>query len=528
MKKTQSYKNANLTESWDAIVIGSGIGGLTPAAFLAKEGQRVLVLEKHSTAGGCTQTYTRKGYEWDAGLHYVGEVHRLGGTMRKIFDHITDGRLEWAPMPEVYNRIVIGNRFYEHVAGIERFKKRMKEYFPSEQAAIDKYIDLVMEVTRAGKTFFAQQALPGEIDDELYTKMSGQFHTFSDRTALEVLREITDNDELIAVLCGNCGDYVSTPGRVSFAMQAMLTRHYLDGANFPIGGAGRIAETIGEVIGTAGGSILVDAEVASILVKDGKACGVSMKEGREFRAPVIISDAGLRNTILRLLPSDLGQVVGLLDQCRGMELSNTYAVLNIGIRESNKTLGLDPANLWVHPSPDIDGNVDAYEKDPMNTPMPIHFISVPSAKDPTWEDRFPDRTTIDVCSLTTWSIFEPFAGTQWKQRGREYEELKHKLSHEMLSQVLRFYPNLEGKIDYMELATPLSFNHFLGREQGEIMSLAHTPKRYQKRWLRAISPIPNLFLSGQDVTSGGIVGAIGGGVAAVSAVLGKNVVQDLK
>lgn len=528
MNTIQSYKSAKLPESWDAIIIGSGIGGLTPAAFLAREGQRVLVLEKHSTAGGCTQTYARNGYEWDAGLHYVGEVHRLGGTMRKIFDHITDGRLEWAPMPEVYNRIVIGNRFYEHAAGIERFKKRMKEYFPSEQAGIDKYMDLVMEVSRSGKIFFAQQALPGDIDDQLYTHMTEKFHTFSDHKALEVLQKITDNAELIAVLCGNCGDYVSTPGRVSFAMQAMLTRHYLDGANFPIGGAGRIAETIGEVIGAAGGSILVDAEVASVLVRNGKACGVSMKDGRVFHAPVIISDAGYRNTILRMLPPEVEKASALRDPCKDMELSHSYAVLNVGIKESNKTLGLDSSNLWIHPSSDIDGNVDAYEKDPQNTPMPIHFISVPSAKDPTWEDRFPGRTTIDVCSLTTWSIFEPFAGRPWNQRGRDYEALKQKLSNEMLAQVLRFYPQLAGKIDYMELATPLSFNHFLGREQGEIMSLAHTPFRYRQRWLRAMSPVPNLFISGQDVTSGGIVGALGGGVAAVSAVLGKNVVEGLK
>lgn len=528
MKPVQTYQNHTLNETWDAIIIGSGIGGLTPAAFLAREGRRVLVLEKHSVPGGCTQTYSRKGYKWDVGLHYVGEVHRLGGAMRKIFDHITDGRLEWSPMPSVYNRIVIGDRVYEHIAGKESFQARMKEYFPDEQEAIDQYMDLVTETTRAGKMFFAQQALPGGIDDKMYEKMSQPFHAFSNRTALSVLKELTDNDELISVLCGNCGDYVSTPGHVSFAMQAMLTRHYLDGANFPIGGAGRIAETISEVIASGGGAILVDAEVTSILINDGKACGVTMKDGSEFHAPIIISDAGYRNTILRMLPPEAEKASDMRDQCKDMELSHTYAVLNIGIKESNKTLGLDPANLWVHSSSDIDGNVETYEKDPQNTPMPIHFISVPSAKDPTWENRFPGRTTIDVCSLTSWQMFKPFAGRPRKQRGREYEALKQKLSDEMLAQVLRFYPQLAGKIDYMELATPLSFNHFLGRERGEIMSLAHTPVRFRQRWLRAVSPVPNLFISGQDVSSGGIAGAIGGGVAAVSAILGKNVVEGLK
>jgi len=528
MQTTQSYHNANLPGSWDAIVIGSGIGGLTPAAFLAREGQRVLVLERHSIAGGCTQVISRNGYEWDIGLHYVGQVQRPGSSLKRIINHITDKKLQWAPMPDVYNRIVVGDRSYEHVAGVERFKERIKGYFPSEGKAIDTYMDLVTRVTKLSRNFFAERALPEEIGEPLYNEMSLPFREYSDQTALEVLKKLTDNDELIAVLCGNCGDYVSTPGRVSFAMQAMLTHHYIDGASYPVGGSGRFVETIGNVIKSSGGKIIVDAEVASILIKNEKACGVVMKDGRELLAPVVISDAGVRNTMLRMMPEEICMATNLVDHCRDLELSHSYVVLNIGIRESNKTLMLNPANTWVHPSADIDRDVAVYEKDPENTPLPLHFISIPSVKDPSWEDRFPDRTTIDICSLTTWSLFKPYAGTQRGKRGKEYENLKQRLSQEMLSQVLRFYPNLEGKIDYMELSTPLTFNHYLGREQGEIMSIAHTPKRYQQRWLRAASPVRNLFFTGQDIASGGISGAIGGGVMAASSVLGKNVVVDIK
>jgi all-trans-retinol 13,14-reductase len=101
------------------------------------------------------------------------------------------------------------------------------------------------------------------------------------------------------------------------------------------------------------------------------------------------------------------------------------------------------------------------------------------------------------------------------------------LTEELLGQVFRFCPQLEGRIDHTELATPLSFNHFLGREKGDFMSLAHTPQRFALRDLGAHTHIPGLLLTGQDVASAGVSGAIMGGVVAASAALERDVLQDL-
>jgi all-trans-retinol 13,14-reductase len=294
--REQSYKRAKLQDNWDAIVIGSGIGGLTPAAILARKGWRVLVLERHATAGGCTHAFKREGYEWDVGLHYMGEVHRKDGGLRRIFDFISDGKLDWAPMPDVYNRIVIADRMYEYVSGAERFKARMKEYFPDETTAIDRYVTLVMAANKAAKGFFGERAMPPGASDGIYARVGPAFHQFSQRTVLEVLNDLTSNQELIAVLCGHYGDYSLLPSKASFAMHAMLIKHYIDGAGYPVGGASRIAETIGDVIRAAGGEMLVAADVEQVLVRDGKACGVVMQDGRELLAPVVLSDAGITNS----------------------------------------------------------------------------------------------------------------------------------------------------------------------------------------------------------------------------------------
>lgn len=157
----QSYKRKFKTEeNYDTIVIGSGIGGLTTAAFLSKEGQKVLVLGRHYTAGGFTHVFKRKGYEWDVGIHYIGEVQRPNSAIRRIFDYITDGKLQWADMGRVYDRIIIGEKEYELVKGIENFKEQLAQYFPEEEKAIDEYVDLIFAVVKSMGSFFSAKALP--------------------------------------------------------------------------------------------------------------------------------------------------------------------------------------------------------------------------------------------------------------------------------------------------------------------------------------------------------------------------------
>jgi all-trans-retinol 13,14-reductase len=279
------------------------------------------------------------------------------------------------------------------------------------------------------------------------------------------------------------------------------------------------------VIVAAGGAVLVAAEVASVVLDEsGGARGVRMVDGREFRAPVVISDAGAVQTLTRLLPPE---VAGLPAGGEEIGPSLPWVVLNIGIRESGEALGLPQANIWAHAGPDIEGERAAFEADPGHRRMPLYFLSFPSVKDPLWEARYPGRATVDICGLTTWSLFEQYADTPWKHHGPGYDELKERLTAELLDQVFRFCPQLRGKVDHLELGTPLTFNHFLGRESGDFMSLAHTPTRFRQRWLGTRTSVPNLFLCGQDAAAAGVSGAMVGGVVAASAVLGRDVLADL-
>jgi all-trans-retinol 13,14-reductase len=99
------YRAERIDADYDAIVIGSGIGGLCSAALLSKLGKKVIVLEQHYTAGGFTHAYERNGYEWDVGVHYIGDMGRKSQG-RALFDCISGGNLKWAEMDPVYDRII--------------------------------------------------------------------------------------------------------------------------------------------------------------------------------------------------------------------------------------------------------------------------------------------------------------------------------------------------------------------------------------------------------------------------------------
>ncbi|MDX1497180.1 MAG: NAD(P)-binding protein, partial [Salinisphaeraceae bacterium] len=160
MKRTgRRYRTGRADDHYDVIVIGSGIGGLCNAALLSKLGRKVCVLEQHYTAGGFTHTYENGGYEWDVGVHYIGDVHKPHSPLRRIFDVISDGQLKWAPMDECYDRIIIDDREYDFRNSREAFKADLKARFPGEEEAIDEYVRIVDACSHNMRNFFMGQAL---------------------------------------------------------------------------------------------------------------------------------------------------------------------------------------------------------------------------------------------------------------------------------------------------------------------------------------------------------------------------------
>ncbi len=524
----QSYKkNPTLANSYDAIIIGSGMGSLTAAAILSKEGQKVLVLEKHYTAGGFTHVFKRKGYEWDVGIHYIGDVQRPTSVVKKVFDYVTNAQLKWADMGTVYDTIIIGEKAYDFVKGTTNFKEKLYEYFHDEKEAIDNYVSLVFEATKASQSYYMEKAVPKIVSTLFGNKMRKPFLKFSDKTTHEVLSSITQNKELIKVLSGQYGDYGLPPKQSSFTMHASVARHYFDGASFPVGGSSQITKTTDKVIEKAGGTILISAAVDEVIIENNKAVGVKMADGKVFNAKNIISGTGIITTYKKLLPQTSVVKHKLNKQLEKVKPSVSHACLYIGLNGSPKELKLPKTNLWIYPEDlDHDASVDRYLKD-IDSPFPVVYVSFPSAKDPDWPNRYPGKSTIDIITLLPYEIFKNWEGSKWMKRGEDYESFKEKIAQRLLEELYKQIPQVKGKIDCYELSTPLTTQHFVNYEKGEIYGLDHTPKRFRQRFLQPRTPIKNFYLTGQDIVSAGVAAALFSGVLTSAVITRKNVLKKI-
>ena len=503
---------------YDAIVIGSGMGGLAFASIMAKLRQwRVLVLERHFKIGGFTHTFTRPGgWSWDVGLHYVGEMGE-GMMGRRLFDLITDGGVNWNTLPDVYDVFAYPNLQIKARKGEAQLQSALIDAFPDERSNIEQYFrDLRTAVGWASRHIMSR-AVPAPLGWLVRTanRLAGDLPLQLTRQYLEIRFR---DPRLRAVVTSQWADYGVPPGQSAFATHAMIASHYLNGAWYPAGGAGAIAKATGAVIRAAGGELLTNHEVTRILLEGDRAVGVAVnvskgKQGAqaEFCAPVIVSDAGAWNTFARMLPAS---ALPFRDELTSPPEGFEVVELFLGLRRDPRELGFQGENYWLFESFDHD-ELYARRSELLDGRAPMAYLSFPSLKDPQAQ-----RHTAEIIAPLSYRSLEAHRDEPWRRRGADYDSAKHRMTQALLDLVERHHPGFRDLVEYTELATPLTFEHFTAAPSGAIYGYPGTPAKYTTAWLGPRTPIRNLYLTGTDAALLGIMGALMGGVVTASCLLG--------
>ena len=531
-KKSYNIRNGftkrKIPEDIDTIVIGSGISGLSTAALLSKVGQRVLVLEQHYVAGGSTHAFEDKGFEFDTGIHYIGNIHKR----KKIFDLITDTPLQWDMMGNmkngwVYDEIVIGDKHYYLRAGEKEFLKEVKKYWPGEVNNVKKYLKYVKKVSNKD-LFFDLKIIQWKPLSKLISKItSKKFFDYTQETALEVIKRFTKDPDLQAFLGGQFGDYGKCPSKESFFIHASVVNHYLNGGWYPRGGSSEIAKKIIPTIEKNGGTVLVRTSVKEIIIENNQAIGVEMQSGEKIFAKNIVSSCGVPNTWKKLVPKEFVPL-DIIKKIEELGLSCSFLYAFIGIDGTPEELELRSSNIWHWPHGDYDKLIEDFHNDPENAPIPM-FIGFPCSKDSTWNERFPGKSNAVILTISKYEEFKEWENDRQGKRGIEYKNKKEIYANRILEEGLyHYYPKTKGKVIYTEIGSPLTFNHYIGSQKGECYGLDNSPIRYQHDdWLQPKTNIPNLFLTGQDITTLGVTGALMSGVLTAHTILGYGTISDL-
>ena len=312
--------------TYDAIVIGAGVGGLICANLLVRERLRVLLVEQHYMVGGYCSTFRRKGFTFDAATHFyplLGNPQTITGSVLERLG----SRTRWIKMDPVdHFHFPDGSRFSVS-ADFDEYMDELKATFPHERKAIDRFFEVVREAYLYGLLYFFRGRQAERLE---------ALNALSLREALN--RHFTDL-KLKLLLAADCAHWGSPPSRTSFVFDSMLRLSYFLGNYYPEGGSQVFADDLARSFEALGGDILMHSMVDRIVVEDGRAVGVEIQTGLgqrrhrlTVRAEHIVSNSDLVFTMEKLLgPNVVGAEA--IAEVRKLRPTTPCFLTHIGLRD---------------------------------------------------------------------------------------------------------------------------------------------------------------------------------------------------
>jgi len=500
------------------VVIGTGAGGLTASAFLAREGFEVTALDRAAHVGGLLNSYSREGYSFDPGVHYLGQCGP-GQAMDRILEALGLSTTELlAEMdPDGFDVYRFPDFEVRMCRGAEAYRDRLASQFPEEVKGIDTVFEAVGELDSLERVLEHLQS-DGRLQlSDLWDGLkSAPLFRYIKATYGEFLDHAITNPQLKAVFAAACGDYGLPPSRASAFVGLMVLQHYKDGAYFPRGGSGAFRDAIQQVATQAGAIFRTEVEVQHIGMEGERVCSATLANGELIEADAVVAAIDPRHVFGALIAADVVPKK-LLQRVRGLESSISILGLNLGVRRDLREIGLGAFNIWDYPSEDIDAFFEPMFHGRLPE-TPMLFISPNSLKDPTGRMAPKGSTSLEVVALAPHTLFGAWADTAPGKHGDDFQLLKDRFQEGLLRELDKRLPGVVEHIDVIDFSTPLALESWVNAVDGGLYGPAQTPDQSMFFRFPTSTFSPNLFLAGAGVLGGGVLACMQSGRIAANMV----------
>jgi all-trans-retinol 13,14-reductase len=497
-KSTQSN-----TSEFDAVIIGSGLGGLSCAAAFARQGFKPLVIEQHNIPGGYATTFKRPGgFVFDVSLHSttVGErdgIHNLIPGFPEIKD------VEFVPHHNLYRLIYPNHDISVPMKDLPAYIKTLVGHFPAEKQGIEEIFKDMQGLLRDINKISGVQ---GQVDMSTFPKEYPFLFKAFNKTWGDMLDVRIKDSKLKAIISSLWGYYGLPPSKLSSYYYALPTIGYLtDGGYYPRGKSQKISDAFVTFIESHGGKVLLRKRVEQILVKDNTAYGVKTADGITYTGKVVVSNANAYDTFHSMI-GKRASLEKLYDRMEKFSVSLSSFLVFLGLKKDLvRESGIKDTEIFYNSGYDIEADYKACLFADFDNPG--YGLTL---YDNLYDGYSPEgKNTIGIIVLQGYEHWEKYATDYWDGNKEEYRKEKERMADILIKKVEdTILPGLSNAIAVKEIGTPLTNIRYTSNYRGAIYGWDQTIDNSGNRRFPNKTPIKNLYLSGAWTSPGHGYGAV--------------------
>jgi len=472
------------SRSMAAVVIGSGVGGLSTGILLAKSGFTVTVLEKNRHPGGMMRGYTRRGLECPVGVHYLGALGS-GQILRRFFDFLgvsSEMELERMGRTGVIDRYIFDDLTFDLPEGMDAYEKNLRATFPHEQPQITGIMQLLR---RAEKHLNSLDFL---FSDQIGFAQPEQFQAIG-----EIMTRLGCSAALKAVLGVPSGWIGVPPDQCPAFYHNMALASYLM-SSWRLKKGVQMVDAFVRRLENLGGRVVCGDGVESILVESRRVRGVRTVSGIELETPVVVA-AIHPKVLLAMLPD---RAVRPLYRKRISGLKDTHGIMCAHVE------------LDASAHPEISHNIFRIDRDDNGNIPDLRFYQIRGQG---------GKSVMSILTSGKAELWRKWENTRTGRRGRDYADAKEEQARRLLLEAEKIFGPLKG-CRLLDVYTPLTIRDWVNSPNGSAYGVVRSCDQLFSASLLNRSSVEGLFLAGQSVMAPGVIGTVMGSFQTAKFILG--------